>query len=81
MSSYVGFRLPENYEQKLQSRARSAGVSSSAYVRRALIADLERQEDQNSALLERLTTLERSLSRLERMVTLFLENAEIIDLK
>jgi hypothetical protein len=79
MSSYVGFRLPENYEQKLQSRARSAGISSSAYIRRALIADLEGHENPNALLLERLATLERSLGRLERMVTLFLESAEIVE--
>jgi hypothetical protein len=79
MSSYVGFRLPENYEQKLQSRARTAGISSSAYIRRALIADLEGHENSNALLLERLATLERSLNRLERMVTLFLESAEIVE--
>jgi len=79
MSGYIGFRLPENYEQKLQLRARSVGMTSSAYVRRALIADLEGQENEGVNLMERLAKVEKSLNRLERLVTLFLESAEIID--
>jgi len=86
----IGIRLTEDYERRLRDLARQAKMKPSPFARRVIIAYLESQAEGQSIVLTKLSgieqsnrtiakTLAKSMLRLERKVTQFLDNAEIVD--
>ncbi len=82
----IGIRLTNDHERKLRTLAREARMKPGPFARRVLIAYLESQAEDERDLGVKLSRIEdflpkltRSMLRLERKVTQFLENADIVD--
>ena len=86
----IGIRLTEDYQRRLRDLAREAKMKPGPFARRVLIGYLESQAEGQSIVLTKLSgieqsnrsiakTLAKSMLRLERKVTQFLDNAEIVD--
>ena len=82
----ISIRLSEDHERKLHALAREAGMKPSPFARKVLIAYLESQAEGESIVLNKLSRIDqfvpklaKSMLRLERKVTQFLENVDIVD--
>ena len=78
--------MSELHERRLCELATQMKMKPGPFARRVLIAYLEQQQDQESAVVGRLSrieqhlpTLARLMLRLEKKVDAFLENAELVE--